>query len=50
MRVQSIFIVSIALQMDELLQITVQSKGDNNFYYIEFINPSSSDTTFFGKF
>ena len=31
-------------------QITVQSKGDNNFYYIEFINPSSSDTTFFGKF
>ena len=31
-------------------QITVQSKGDYNFYYIEFINPSSSDTTFFGKF
>ena len=31
-------------------QITVQSKGDYNFYYIEFINPSSNDTTFFGKF
>ena len=31
-------------------EITVQSKGDYNFYYIEFIDPSSNDTTFFGKF
>ena len=31
-------------------QITVQSKGDYNFYYIEFIDAASDDTTFFGKF
>jgi hypothetical protein len=31
-------------------EITVQSKGDYNFYYIEFIDPVLNDTTFFGKF
>ena len=31
-------------------EITVQSKGEYNFYYIQFIDPSSNDTTFFGKF
>ena len=31
-------------------EITVQLKEDYNFYYIEFINPTSNDTTFFGKF
>ena len=31
-------------------EIIVQSRGDYNFYYIEFIDPTSNDTTFFGKF
>jgi len=31
-------------------EITVQLKGDHNFYYIEFIDPALNDTTFFGKF
>ena len=31
-------------------EIIVQSRDDYNFYYIEFIDPSLNDTTFFGKF
>ena len=31
-------------------EIIVQSRSDYNFYYIEFIDPTSNDTTFFGKF
>ena len=31
-------------------EIIVQSRSDYNFYYIEFIDPTSDDTTFFGKF
>ena len=36
------------LQVQIKLQFSL--KVINNFYYIEFINPSSNDTTFFGKF